>query len=48
MSERIFINGVEMKSGLAFGREITVEEAKDKKKLKAWLEEDNWEIKDGR
>lgn len=45
MTERIFINGKEVKSGDAFGREITVEEAKNKKKLKDWLEEDKWEIK---
>lgn len=47
MSEQVLINGVEMKPGMEFGREITYEEADDKKKLEAWLEEDVWEIKDG-
>ncbi len=45
MSEQVLINGIEMKPGMEFGREITYEEAKDKKKIKNWLEEDEWKLK---
>ena len=47
MTEKLFINGIEMNPGMEFGREITIEESENKEKLNAWLEEDVWEIKDG-
>jgi len=46
--EQVFINGKLMSPGMSFGREITIKEAEDKKKLKSWLEEDEWDIKNGK
>lgn len=46
--KRVLINGVEMQPGMTFGKKLSIEDSEDKKKLKSWLEEDNWEIEDGK